>query len=112
MSVKLVDAREGFLSDCLLVISKEKASELFPLEEVLAVVLWLGHGEDVLVGIRLILLVLVELESQTGRHRLQQCSRLMFLRLANGHARVNRLVMQASTEVAHLFDSRLLVDLL
>ena len=39
VSIELVDTSERFLSDGFLVVGEEQASELFPLEEVLAVVL-------------------------------------------------------------------------
>lgn len=62
VSVKLVNACEGFLSDGFLVVGKEESSELFPLEEVFAVVLGFTHGEDVLMHIALVHSRLVELK--------------------------------------------------
>lgn len=49
--IQLVDTSKSFLTDCLLVVSEKQAPELLPLEEVLPVVLGLGHSKDILVGI-------------------------------------------------------------
>ena len=114
--IELIDAGEGLLTDGLLVVGEEQTSELGALEEVLAVVVGFGHGEHILVHIRVILPVVVEFEAQArwGRHAegLLSIERL---------CRVKRLVMtlDAVAKVAHFLDSdialvmlRLIVDVL
>ena len=58
----MVDASERLLTNCFLVVCQQQPAELFPLKEVLAVVLGLGHGKQVLVQVRLVLFRHVELE--------------------------------------------------
>ena len=68
--IELIDASEGLLADGFLVVGEEQTSELGALEEVLAVVVGLGHGEHILVHIRVVLSRVVEFEAQArwGRH--------------------------------------------
>ena len=67
--IELIDAGEGLLADGLLVVSEEQTSELGALEEVLAVVVGFGHGEYILVHIRLILAIFIEFEAKARCRR-------------------------------------------
>ena len=71
-----------------MIVGKEKASELGTLEEVLAMVIRLGHGEHILVHIRLILSVAIEFETE-ARCRWHTGGLLSF----DGLCRVKRLIM-------------------
>ena len=63
VSIKLIDTGKCLLTDSLLVVSQQQASELLPLEKVFAMVLSFGHRQHILVGIRVIVSWLVELET-------------------------------------------------
>ena len=60
--IELVDTCKGFFSDRFLIVSKEESTELTSLKEILAVVLWLRHGEQVLMQVATVLLRRVEFE--------------------------------------------------
>ena len=94
-----------------MIVGKEKASELGTLEEVLAMVIRLGHGEHILVHIRLILSVVIEFETE-ARCRWHTGGLLSF----DGLCRVKRLIMtlNAVAKVARfsLFMPRLIVHML
>ena len=55
VSVQLVDTCECFLTDRLLIVSKQESSELLSLEEVFAMVPGFRHGEHVLVYVGVVL---------------------------------------------------------
>ena len=54
ISIKLIDASKRFLTNCFLVVRQQEPTELFALEEVLAMVIWLRHGEQILVEVALV----------------------------------------------------------
>ena len=44
VGIKLINTSKCLLPNRLLIVSEQEAPELFPLEEVFAVIFWLGHG--------------------------------------------------------------------
>ena len=62
--IELVDTRESLLANSFLIVSKKKTSELSTLEEVFAMVIRLGHGEHILMHIRIILFVVIEFKTE------------------------------------------------
>ena len=86
--IELVDTRESLLANSFLIVSKEKTSEFSTLEEVFAMVIRLGHGENILVHIRFILFVVIEFktEARSGWHTYRLLS-------IEGLCRVKRLIM-------------------
>ena len=86
--IELVDTRESLLANSFLIVSKEKTSEFSTLEEVFAMVIRLGHGENILVHIRFILFIVIEFktEARSGWHTYGLLS-------IEGLCRVKRLIM-------------------
>ena len=93
----MVDTCESLLAYGFLIVGKEKASELGTLEEVLAMVIRLGHGEHILMHIRIILSVVIEFKTE-ARSRWHTDGLLSI----EGLCRVKRLIMtlNAVTKVA------------
>ena len=54
IGIKLVNASKRFLTNCFLVVRQQEPTEFFALEEVLAMVIWLRHGEQILVEVALV----------------------------------------------------------
>ena len=71
-----------------MVVGEEQSSEFLSLEEVFAMVIRLGHGENILVHIRFILFVVIEFktEARSGWHTYGLLS-------IEGLCRVKRLIM-------------------
>ena len=86
--IELVDTCESLLANGFLIVSKEETSELSTLEEVFAMVIRLGHGENILVHIRIILFIVIEFktEARSGWHTYGLLS-------IEGLCRVKRLIM-------------------
>ena len=109
--IELVNTCESLLANGFLIIGKEETSKLSTLEEVLAMVVRLGHGEHILMHIRLILFVVIEFKTE-ARSRWHTDGLLSI----EGLCRVKRLIMTlyAVAKVARfsLFMPRLIVHML
>ena len=95
-----------------MIVGEEKAAELLPLEEVLAVVFGLSHRQNVLMRVRIVNSWRIELQPYAWR---TSCRQTMSITLAAhlllGSGRVQRLALQTAAEVAHLLNSNVLLVL-
>ena len=97
MSIELIHACKSFLTNRFLVVSKQETSELTPLKEVFAMVLGLGHGEQILVEVACVLLGCIKFHFEAA----------LLLRRWLRHivwGGVKRCTLNRASKVAHLFD--------
>ena len=97
VSVQLIHACESLLTDRFLVVSKQETSELTPLKEVFAMVLGLGHCEQILVEIACVLLGCIKFHFEAA---LLLRNWLRYIVWGG----VKRSTLNRASKVAHLLD--------